>query len=234
MKQGLNPDAGTTAPPENNAGTTPPPAAPPAPAKTQENNDINFESDDWVSKLAIDENQKKYLKKVVSENISRRQSNSELTEKNTELSKKLKEYEDKEKTAKRQKDEEDGNFKKVNEDLKAELAAKDQRILKAEVRNQAIKEGIVDPSMIDLLPLEGVNLDKDGEVIGAEAFVKKLKKDRAYLFGSGENKAPTTPQPTTSNTTPPNPNSSPSKVDALTMSDEDFKKHLEKERGKKR
>ena len=60
--------------------------------------------------------------------------------------------------------------------------AADQRIIRAELKAEAIKAGMIDLDGLKLADLSAVKLDDNGEVVGAEELMTKLKADKPYLF----------------------------------------------------
>lgn len=64
----------------------------------------------------------------------------------------------------------------------AEKAAQ-ERIIRAELKAEAIKAGMVDLDGLKLLDLSTVKLTESGDVEGAEALMKAAKEAKPYLFG---------------------------------------------------
>lgn len=58
------------------------------------------------------------------------------------------------------------------------------RIVRAELKSEAIRAGIVDPDGLKLLDPSSIKLNKDGEVEGAAALIAELKRAKPWLFGS--------------------------------------------------
>jgi hypothetical protein len=192
------------------SGTTPAPAGKETPKADEELDDDG----DWIANSSLSDNQKKFMRRALTQNKNRADELKKIKAKLTEKEKA-------EAEAQRKIDEEQGNWKKIAEENAAALAAKDEKILRAEVRALAIKEGIIDPKIIDRFPLDGVSMDKEGEIVGVEKFVKDLKKNSAYLFGSPEQKSP---EGTTTTTPAPTPSSNPKSKSALEMTDEEYRK----------
>ena len=170
------------APPASGADTTPSPAPgqsketkPSSDAGTKNNQADDFESDDWIDSSNLSDSQKAHIRKTRSQAAKRKE---ELAEAKAKLS----EYEKEKKEAQRKADEEAGNYKKIAEEAAAELKAKDQRIIRAEVKTAAVKEGIVDPAILDELSLGDVSISDDGEVIGVDRWISNLKTSKPYLF----------------------------------------------------
>lgn len=78
--------------------------------------------------------------------------------------------------AKKAKDDADGV-------ISAAKAAANDRIIRAELKAEAIKAGLVDLDALKLADLTKVTLKDDGTVDGAEALFADLKKAKPYLFG---------------------------------------------------
>ena len=77
--------------------------------------------------------------------------------------------------------------KKATEEADAKVAAAttaaDARILRAELKAEALKAGMVDLDGLKLADMSKVKLNEAGEVEGAEALMTELKKSKPYLFG---------------------------------------------------
>lgn len=81
--------------------------------------------------------------------------------------------------------------KKATEEADAKVAATntaaDARILRAELKAEALKAGMVDLDGLKLADMSKVKLNEAGEVEGAEALMTELKKAKPYLFGATQN-----------------------------------------------
>ena len=82
---------------------------------------------------------------------------------------------------------EQGKFKDLYEAEKRSRAAAEgaatRKIKAAEVRSVAVEQGIVSRAVAKLIPLEGVEVDDDGNVTGALEAVQKFKESEPALFG---------------------------------------------------
>ncbi len=58
------------------------------------------------------------------------------------------------------------------------------RIVRAELKAEAIRAGIVDPDGLKLLDTSTVKLNGDGEVESASALIADLKRAKPWLFGT--------------------------------------------------
>lgn len=96
----------------------------------------------------------------------------------------------------------------------AEQAA-NARIIRAELKAEAIKAGMVDLDGLKLADLSTITIGDDGNVIGASELLTKLKEGKPYLFGAppAHSSQPNPP--------PPAPDKVPSS-DARKMSKEDY------------
>ena len=63
-------------------------------------------------------------------------------------------------------------------------AAATQRIIRAELKAEAIKAGLLDLDGLKLADLSAVALDEHGEVSGAADVLHALKQAKPYLFGA--------------------------------------------------
>lgn len=189
------------------------------------NTEVDLDNPEWLDEVqGLDAGQKKWLKKTITQNRERK-------EKLDEAKQKLSEKESAEREAQRQRDIEQGNYKKVAEDSEKTVASMKERLMRAEVRAYAIKEGIVDPTIVDLLPLEGVSINDSLEVVGAEKAIGKYKREKPYLFGGKQDQGTQTttqtdPQGTTSTRTTPAQSGKPAPKDALKMTDEEFQRSM--------
>lgn len=57
------------------------------------------------------------------------------------------------------------------------------RIVRAELKAEAIRAGIVDPDGLKLMNTDAIKLNEDGEVEGAGALIADLKRAKPWLFG---------------------------------------------------
>lgn len=202
----------------------PPKEEPKAAATTKNNESDNDELDedgDWLDKSGLKDNQKNHIRKLMSQNKSKKAKLDEINEKLEQANTKLADYEKEKTEAQRKQDMEQGNWKKLAEEAEIKLKNKDEKLMRAEVRNHAIKEGMIDPSLIDLLPIDGVTLNEAGDVIGADKFIAKYKKEKSYLFGEVKTDDKE-PKGTTSGKTTPPPNTTVTPKNAMDMTPEQF------------
>jgi hypothetical protein len=201
-------------------------AAPPVDAGTQNQTQKPPEAkepegsgeDDWFSKLP--EHAQKEIKKT-------RSDAQKAKDKLTELSSKLSDKEKAEQEHQRKQDEENGNFKNIaksekaqREALEQKITLKNERIMKAELRNAAIKEGIIEPSDVDLFGVEGLSIDENDDVVGVEKRIKELKKSKPHFFKAADAKAP---EGTTSERQPPAAQTNARTKNAMDMTPEEFR-----------
>lgn len=91
------------------------------------------------------------------------------------------------------------------------VSAADQRIIRAELKAEAIKSGMVDLDGLKLADLSAVKLDENGEVTGAVELMAALKEAKPYLF--------TPPADTTTTTKKPPAKKEPAPFNARTATD---------------
>ena len=94
----------------------------------------------------------------------------------------------------------------------ADVKAND-RIIRAELKAEAIKAGMVDLDGLKLADLSAIKLDDKGEVVGSAELMKALKEAKPYLFGQ--------PQSTTQTQTTAPKKEEPKPFDARTATDEE-------------
>jgi hypothetical protein len=86
----------------------------------------------------------------------------------------------------------DGKVKDAN-------TAADQRVIRAELKAEALKSGMVDLDGLKLADLSKVKINDAGEVEGASELMEELKKSKPYLFGTTQNSStpgnPPNPKP---------------------------------------
>lgn len=66
----------------------------------------------------------------------------------------------------------------------AAVSAADERVIRAELKTEALAAGMIDLDGLKLADISTVKLNKDGEVQGAAELMVALKKAKPYLFGS--------------------------------------------------
>jgi hypothetical protein len=73
------------------------------------------------------------------------------------------------------------------EDLERQLAAlqKDagNRVIRAEMKAEAIRAGMIDLDGLKLLDLSRLSLGEDGDVLGGSQAIAQLKRAKPWLFG---------------------------------------------------
>ena len=79
--------------------------------------------------------------------------------------------------------------------LAASHADTDARVIRAELKAEAIRAGMVDLDGLKLLDLAAVKLSPTGEVDGAGALMARMKRDKPWLFGGVSSSSSSTPPP---------------------------------------
>jgi hypothetical protein len=79
--------------------------------------------------------------------------------------------------------------------LAASHAETDARVIRAELKAEAIRAGMVDLDGLKLLDLATVKLAPTGEVDGASALMARMKRDKPWLFGGVSSSSSSTPPP---------------------------------------
>ncbi len=71
----------------------------------------------------------------------------------------------------------------------------DNRLLRAELKAEATRAGMIDLDGLKLLDLSAAKLNASGEVEGASAMMEQLKRAKPWLFGGASSSSPTMPPP---------------------------------------
>ena len=69
------------------------------------------------------------------------------------------------------------------------------RLVRAEMKAEAMRAGMVDLDGLRLLDLEKIELDQSGEVKGAVAMMRDLRRSKPWLFGGDSSSSPAVPPP---------------------------------------
>lgn len=97
--------------------------------------------------------------------------------------------------------------------IKEAHTAAEQRVIRAELKAEALKAGMVDLDGLKLADLTKVKINDAGEIEGATELMEELKKAKPYLFGTTQNSS--TPG------NPPNPKQ-PAAKKATEMTPEEY------------
>lgn len=116
-------------------------------------------------------------------------------------------------------EEAEAKAKKASDDADAKSkdahSTADQRVIRAELKAEAIKAGMVDLDGLKLADLSTVKLDENGNVQGASELLTALKESKPYLFKE--------PSSSTSQTQEPPPKKKPEPFDARKATPEELK-----------
>ena len=69
----------------------------------------------------------------------------------------------------------------------------DIRLIRAEMKAEAVRAGILDLDGLKLLDLSGIVLNDEGEVENANDLITRFKKAKPWLFGMTSSSSPLTP-----------------------------------------
>ena len=85
------------------------------------------------------------------------------------------------------------------EELERRLAETEQeargRVLRAELKVEAVRAGIVDLDGLKLLELKQVQLTSEGELANAPELMAQLRRAKPWLFGGASSSSPASPPP---------------------------------------
>ncbi|HVJ54890.1 MAG TPA: hypothetical protein VM689_20690 [Aliidongia sp.] len=100
------------------------------------------------------------------------------------------------------------------------LKQADERIIRAELKAEALKAGINDPADLKLVDISGLKLGQAGELEGAADLIAQLRQSKPYLFKAAAG--------TSGTGTPPRPGSRQAR-NARDMSSSEFRAALAKQ-----
>ncbi len=69
------------------------------------------------------------------------------------------------------------------------------RLLRAELKTEAIRAGMIDLDGLKLLDQSALKLSPSGDVDGIAPIMAQLKRDKPWLFASSSSSSPVTPPP---------------------------------------
>ena len=70
------------------------------------------------------------------------------------------------------------------------------RLIRAELKTEAIRAGMVDLDGLKLIDTSRITLNSDGEVDGLVELMLRLKRNKPWLFGGSSSSSASTPPPT--------------------------------------
>ena len=79
------------------------------------------------------------------------------------------------------------------EALQQQLDQANQRLVQAELKNHAIRAGIIDIDCLKLLDSSALKLDEHGNLPDAPAALARLKRDKPWVFRQQNSSHPTQP-----------------------------------------
>ncbi len=82
------------------------------------------------------------------------------------------------------------------------VAVLQDRLMRAEVKREAQRLGIVDPSLVDHLPVSGAKVEADGRVSGIDTAIASLRSAHPAIFQAAQGSTVTTPAPTVTQPAP--------------------------------
>jgi len=73
----------------------------------------------------------------------------------------------------------------------------DRRLIHAELKSEALRNGIVDLDGLKLIDPQDVTVDENGTVTGAAAVISRLQRDKPWLLSTGNSSSLATAPPST-------------------------------------
>ncbi len=83
----------------------------------------------------------------------------------------------------------------LERELRDARQSHEQRVMRAELKAEAVRAGMVDLDGLKLVDLEGVKMNDAGEVEGAAMLMSRLKRAKPWLFGHPNSSSSATPPP---------------------------------------
>ena len=74
--------------------------------------------------------------------------------------------------------------------IREQLNKANERLIQAELKNHAIRAGIIDLDCLRLIDASSMSLDDQGNVPDAQEAVARLKRDKAWLFANPNSSQP--------------------------------------------
>jgi hypothetical protein len=69
-------------------------------------------------------------------------------------------------------------------DLERQLVGAQERLVRAELKAEAVRAGMVDLDGVKLIDTSKLKLDENGEVAGVQGILRELRRAKPWLFGS--------------------------------------------------
>jgi hypothetical protein len=101
----------------------------------------------------------------------------------------------------------------LEQELRESTAAAERKLIRAELKAEAVRAGMVDLDGLKLLDLSAVRLGPGDEVEGAGALMTQLRRSKPWLFGNAS----------TSSSAAPPPSAPPRSRHATEMGDEEWR-----------
>ena len=79
--------------------------------------------------------------------------------------------------------------------LREAMDTQQHLLLRAELKVEAVRAGMVDLDGLKLLDTSDLRLGANGEVEGAQAVMQKLRRSKPWLFGQSSSSSPGAPPP---------------------------------------
>lgn len=141
-----------------------------------------------------------YVAELMRENKNlRTKADETLRKENESLSAKLAQANAEKETSEKLAIEHADNLKKVSEEVAAKLVEentkRDQRIIRAELKAEAVKLGVIDLDVLKLADTSKLTLDDDGEVVGGVELIAALKVSKPWAFSEKKSTASTEKTP---------------------------------------
>jgi hypothetical protein len=79
--------------------------------------------------------------------------------------------------------------------LREAIASHEERMLRAELKAEAVRAGMVDLDGLKLADLGQLHIGEDGEVEGAAALMSRMRRSKPWLFAAASSSSAAAPPP---------------------------------------
>jgi hypothetical protein len=83
----------------------------------------------------------------------------------------------------------------MEQQLRQAITTQQEVLLRAELKVEAVRAGMIDLDGLKLVDTTGLNLGENGEIEGGRSVMQKLRRSKPWLFGQASSSNPGLPPP---------------------------------------
>jgi hypothetical protein len=83
----------------------------------------------------------------------------------------------------------------MEQQLRQAMATQQEVLLRAELKVEAVRAGMIDLDGLKLVDTTGLSLGENGEIEGGRSVMQKLRRSKPWLFGQASSSNPGLPPP---------------------------------------